>query len=156
MLFASLLRHIAMPPTVVSLPSHPAACPSRPWTRRFPNRPPDGVLTVCRSGPTVSKIRLGPAWALKESDPAAAVAEADRIIARLSPKDENVPWAHLLRGAYALDRGMGERARGDLGRRGTIRPQSTPATRSAGSTPARSDPKPPKIFCIISGVIYDQ
>jgi tetratricopeptide (TPR) repeat protein len=54
------------------------------------------------------------AWALQETDPAAAVAEANRIIARLPPEDENVPWAHLLRAACALDRGMWERARGDI------------------------------------------
>ena len=47
MLFARLLRHIAMPPAVVSPPSHPAVCPSRPWTRRIPEIvQPDGVLTV--------------------------------------------------------------------------------------------------------------
>jgi tetratricopeptide (TPR) repeat protein len=54
------------------------------------------------------------ALAKLESDPATAVAEADQIITTLPSDDGNVPWAYLLRGANALDRGLPDRAEVDF------------------------------------------
>jgi tetratricopeptide (TPR) repeat protein len=50
------------------------------------------------------------AWALLETNPAAAEQEANRIIAMLPPVNENVAWAHLLLGASDLGKGRVEPA----------------------------------------------